>query len=67
MPLTELSLLTRCLQEGRPLPPPNVGLLRDDPKAVMDAVHTLVSGDGEVHAAEIEMMRQIRELLGIAP
>ena len=67
VPLTELSALTRCLQEGRPLPPPNVGLLRDNPKAVMDAVHTLVSGDGELHEAEIEMMRQIRGLLGIAP
>ncbi|RKG97262.1 TerB family tellurite resistance protein [Corallococcus sp. CA053C] len=65
--LTELSALTRCLQEGKPLPPPNLGLLRDNPKAVIDAVHSLVAGDGQVDEAEIEMMRQIRELLGITP
>ncbi|MBN8228586.1 TerB family tellurite resistance protein [Corallococcus macrosporus] len=67
VPLTELSVLTRCLQEGKPLPPPNLSVLREDPKAVLDAVHTLIAGDGHVHEAEIEMARQIRELLGIAP
>ncbi|WP_171449823.1 TerB family tellurite resistance protein [Corallococcus carmarthensis] len=67
VPLTELSALTRCLQEGKPLPPPNLGILREDPKAVLDAVHTLIAGDGHVHESEIEMARQIRELLGIAP
>ncbi|MBE4748030.1 TerB family tellurite resistance protein [Corallococcus sp. ZKHCc1 1396] len=67
VPLTELSILTRCLQEGRPLPPPNLGVLREDPKAVLQAVHDLVAGDGQVHASEIEMVRQIRELLGISP
>jgi uncharacterized tellurite resistance protein B-like protein len=67
VPLTELSMLTRCLQEGQPLPPPNLGVLREDPKAVLEAVHTLITGDGHVHEAEIEMTRQIRELLGLTP
>ncbi|RKH22304.1 TerB family tellurite resistance protein [Corallococcus sp. CA041A] len=65
VPLTELSALTRCLQEGHPLPPPNLGILREDPRAVLDAVHTLIAG--HVHESEIAMARQIRELLGIAP
>ena len=67
VPLTELSALTRCLHEGQPLPPPNLSALRQDPKAVLDAVHALVIGDGHLDESEIAMIRQIRELLGIAP
>ncbi|MCY1043015.1 TerB family tellurite resistance protein [Corallococcus sp. bb12-1] len=67
VPLSELAALTHCLQEGKPLPPPNVGVLREHPNAVLEAVHALVTGDGQVHEAEIEMTRQIREMLGITP
>lgn len=67
VPLTELSALTRCLHEGKPLPPPNLSVLRQDPKSVLDAVHALVVGDGHLDESEITMVRQIRELLGVAP
>ncbi|NBD08096.1 tellurite resistance TerB family protein [Corallococcus silvisoli] len=67
VPLTELSALTRCLQDGLPLPPPNLGVLREDPKAVLEAVHALITKDGHVHEAEIEMVRQLRQMLGLVP
>ncbi|MCE9671475.1 TerB family tellurite resistance protein [Myxococcus stipitatus] len=66
VPLPELTELARCLQKGTPLPAPNLGLLRGNPQAVVDAAHALIASDGHVHPGEIEMMRQIRELLGLA-
>jgi uncharacterized tellurite resistance protein B-like protein len=66
LPLADLDALARCLQNGAPLPAPNLGLLRSDPEAVVEEVKALISSDGSVHASEIEMLRQIRELLGIS-
>ncbi|RJS19651.1 TerB family tellurite resistance protein [Corallococcus sp. H22C18031201] len=65
VPLTELTALTQCLQHGSPLPAPNLGLLRMDPTAVIRAAQELITHDGSVHAEEIAMLRQIRELLGV--
>jgi uncharacterized tellurite resistance protein B-like protein len=64
VPLPELAALARCLQKGEPLPAPNLGVLRTDPEAVIQAARALVSSDGTVHKGEIEMLRQLRELLG---
>lgn len=66
VPLSDLDTLARCLQNGAPLPPPNLGLLRANPAAVIEEVRALISSDGGVHSSEIEMLRQIRELLGVA-
>ncbi len=66
VPLADLDALARCLKSGDPLPPPNLGLLKANPQAVIQEVQALISSDGAVHAAEIEMLRQIRELLGVA-
>ncbi|MCP3101604.1 TerB family tellurite resistance protein [Myxococcus sp. K15C18031901] len=66
VPLPELTELARCLQQGTPLPAPNLGILRTQPHAVIDAAHALIASDGHVHPGEIEMLRQIREMLGIA-
>ena len=66
VPLEELATITRCLKNGEPLPPPNLGLLRGNPDAVIQAARALMSSDGHVHGDEIEMLRQLRELLGIA-
>jgi uncharacterized tellurite resistance protein B-like protein len=67
VPLNEIADLTHRLKEGQPLPPPDLGLLREDTDAVIDAVHRLAMGDGHLHESEIEMIRQIRELLGLTP
>ncbi|WP_244222421.1 TerB family tellurite resistance protein, partial [Corallococcus praedator] len=67
VPLSELTALTQCLQEGKPLPPPNVTVLRENPTAVLEAVHALIARDGHIHEAEIEMTRQIRAMLGVTP
>jgi uncharacterized tellurite resistance protein B-like protein len=66
VPLADLDALARCLQKGTPLPAPNLGLLRSNPQAVIEEVKALISSDGSVDSSEIEMLRQIRELLGIA-
>ncbi|ABF86409.1 hypothetical protein MXAN_1168 [Myxococcus xanthus DK 1622] len=66
VPLQELAALTRCLQNNEPLPPPNMGILRANPAAVIQEAKALIASDGSVHAAEIEMLRQIRELLGVS-
>ncbi|AKQ68880.1 hypothetical protein A176_005792 [Myxococcus hansupus] len=65
VPLPELAALTRCLQNGEPLPPPNMGILRTNPTAVIKEAKALITSDGTVHAAEIELLRQIREMLGV--
>ncbi|MFP2929127.1 TerB family tellurite resistance protein [Pyxidicoccus sp. 3LG] len=65
VPLEELAAVTRCLKSGEPLPAPNLGVLRSNPEAVIQAVRSLMSSDSHVDGAEIEMLRQIRELLGV--
>ncbi|QDF02752.1 TerB family tellurite resistance protein [Myxococcus xanthus] len=65
VPLPELAALTRCLRNNEPLPPPNMGILRTNPSAVIREAKALIASEGSVHAAEIEMLRQIRELLGV--
>jgi hypothetical protein len=65
VPLEELASITRCLKNGEPLPAPNLGVLRSNPDAVIQAARALMSSDSHVHAAEIEMLRQLRELLGV--
>lgn len=66
VPLEELSALTHCLQHGSPLPAPNLGLLRTNPPEVIRAAHELMTHEGSIHAEEISMLRQIRQMLGVA-
>ncbi|WP_426746113.1 TerB family tellurite resistance protein [Myxococcus faecalis] len=66
VPLPDLEQLAKCLQNGTPLPAPNLGILKADPKAVIEAAHDLIASDGHIHPSEIEMLRQLRELLGVA-
>ncbi|MFP2908603.1 TerB family tellurite resistance protein [Pyxidicoccus sp. 3LFB2] len=65
VPLEELAAMTQCLKDGRPLPAPNLGVLRAHPDAVIQAARTLMASDSHVHGDEIEMLRQLRELLGV--
>lgn len=66
VPLPELVELAKCLQNGTPLPAPNLGTLRSNPSAVIAATQALISADGHIHPSEIEMLRQIREMLGVS-
>ncbi len=66
VPLEELAAITQCLKDGRPLPAPNLGVLRANPSAAIDAARGLMASDSHVHGDEIEMLRQLRELLGVA-
>ncbi|NMO21535.1 TerB family tellurite resistance protein [Pyxidicoccus fallax] len=65
VPLDELATVTQCLKDGRPLPPPNLGMLRADPEAVLHAARMLMASDRHLDGSEIEMLRQLRELLGV--
>jgi hypothetical protein len=66
VPLAELAALTQCLKDGRPLPAPNLGVLRTHPDAAIQEARSLMASDSHVHGDEIEMLRQLRELLGVA-
>lgn len=65
VPATEADALIERLKQGQPLPPPDMGLLRSRPQDVMEASRALVGIDQRIDAAELEMLVQIRELLGI--
>jgi uncharacterized tellurite resistance protein B-like protein len=67
VPISELQRLERCLDQGDPMPAPNLGLLRQRPDDVLSTVRTLIESDTEVHLSEKEMLAQIRELLGLPP
>lgn len=65
LPQEELERLERCIDQGEPMPPPNLGLLRQRPDDVLATVRTLIALDTNVHLSEKEMISQIRELLGV--
>lgn len=65
VPLEELAAITRCLKNDEPLPAPNLGVLRANPNAAIQAAQGLMASDSHVHGEEIEMLRQLRELLGV--
>jgi uncharacterized tellurite resistance protein B-like protein len=52
------------LDDGTPLPQPNLGLLRGSPDAVIAAAKAFVSADGLVDAEEADFVAQVTELLG---
>jgi len=51
------------LDQGEPLPAPNLELLRAHPRAVDRAVKALVEADGVTTEEEKEMVEQIHQLL----
>ncbi|MBN8469100.1 hypothetical protein JYJ95_21565 [Corallococcus exiguus] len=63
----DITILGRCVHEGWPLPPPNLGMLRTAPAAVLQAIQVLLLRGGRTNASGLEMQRQLRELLGGAP
>jgi uncharacterized tellurite resistance protein B-like protein len=67
IPQAELEPLEHCLDQGKPLPAPNLGLLRQRPDDVLAMVRALIACDTDVHLSEKEMISQLRELLGVTP
>lgn len=65
VPASEADVLIERLKQGQPLPAPDMGLLRSRAQDVIEAARALVGSDQRIDAAEIDMLMQIRELLGI--
>lgn len=65
VPASEADVLIDRLKQGQPLPAPDMGLLRSRAQDVIEAARALVGSDQRIDAAEIDMLMQIRELLGI--
>ena len=63
VPEGALTELRERLQAGKGLPAPNLGLLRGNPDAVLEAVRALVAVDGRLAESEVEMTVQVRGLL----
>ena len=59
-----MAVLLDHLDRGKPLPQPNVTLLRTKPDAVIASAEALMAADGVIDAVEADFMDQVRELLG---
>jgi hypothetical protein len=62
----ELSRMLEHLDQGKPLPQPNLALLRTRPDAVIAAAEALVAVDGLIDLQEKEFLVMVEELLGRA-
>ena len=63
VPEPELKVLMERLDQGEPLPQPNLKLLRTQPDKVIEAARGLVLSDGKVAKEESEMIQQIIQML----
>jgi uncharacterized tellurite resistance protein B-like protein len=61
--LSDVETLDGCLTGESPLPPPNLGLLRERRTDVMRAVQKLLASDRRIHEDEEKLLTQISELL----
>jgi tellurite resistance protein len=59
-----MTVLLDHLDRGKPLPQPNLQLLRTRPDAVIAAGEALIAADGVIDGDELDFMDQVRELLG---
>lgn len=60
----DLAMLESCLRGEEPLPPPDMGFLRDHRDKAVAAAETLVDVDAGLAAGEADVLAQIREMLG---
>ncbi len=65
VPSSEVATLLGYLREGKPLPAPDMGLLRSRPKDVIEAARIIAASDQHIDSGEVGMLMQIREMLGI--
>ena len=59
----QLTLLTACLAGKTPLPPPNIGYLKEHRLDVMRAVRELLGSDLRIAAEEDAILTQLSALL----
>ena len=64
VPEAVMTVLLDHLDRGKPLPQPNLKLLRTKPDAVITTAEALMAADGLIDSVEMEFMEQVRELLG---
>ena len=64
LPLDELAKLEAAVSGGTPLPPPDIGILRERRTEVIAAVHRLAAADGRIGKAEGEVIAEVEALLG---
>jgi uncharacterized tellurite resistance protein B-like protein len=65
VPQPVLAELLSNLDQGKPLPQPNLALLRTRREAVLAASEALVASDGTIDAQESEFLTLVEELLGL--
>lgn len=65
VPPDVMSTLLMHLDQGKPLPQPNLSLLRTKADAVLDAAEALVSADGVIDVQEKEFLATVEQLLGL--
>lgn len=64
LPPAEVEALLEGLRRGERLPAPDMGLLRARPEFVLEAARSLIESDQHIAASELEVLQQIRDLLG---
>jgi uncharacterized tellurite resistance protein B-like protein len=67
VPPADLQILLERLDQGEPLPVPNLKMLRKKPEAAIAAARRLMLADGKIAQGEAEMLAQIKEMLTSSP
>jgi hypothetical protein len=63
VPPADLQILMERLDQGEPLPVPNLKMLKKKPDAALSAARRLMLSDRRIAAQEAEMLAQIKEML----
>lgn len=66
LPASTLDAFLALLTEGKPLPQPDLALLRTRPARVLRAAEVLVTADEAVGVDEAELLTELKALLGVA-
>lgn len=64
VPEPEVAALKKVLEGSAPPPAPDLGLLRERPDDVFEAARALIASDGRLQASEVEMLEELRVILG---
>jgi hypothetical protein len=64
VPADVMEVLLRHLDTGKPLPQPNLGLLRQHRDVVLAAAEWFIGVDGVIEESEKEFIATVSELLG---
>jgi uncharacterized tellurite resistance protein B-like protein len=67
VPPADLRILLERLDEGEPLPSPNLKMLRKKPDVAIAAARRLMLADGKIAQGEADMLAQIKDLLTAPP